>query len=121
MRPEDLPEERLPIGESPRWITIHALGGVAAFLLVVGLYALPQDARPTVRWIHAVVPVLLMASLAAGYARRRRRMTPIEVGYLRTAIVVLAVIGIPGALPLSLVAGVVFFAWTVVEKRRQER
>ena len=45
----------------------------------------------------------------------------LEVGYLRTAIVVLAVIGIPGALPLSLVAGVVFLAWTVVEKRRQER
>ena len=39
-------------------------------------------------------------------------MTSVEIGYLRTAIVVIALVGVPGTVPLSLVAGIAFFVWT---------
>lgn len=118
MRPEDLPEQRRPIGQSPRWITIHALGGLAAVLVVIALYALPDGTEPAVHWAQAIVPVLVLASLARGYAARRRTMTSVETGYLRMAVVLLTIAGIPGTIPLSLPVGVAFLAWTVVEKRR---
>jgi hypothetical protein len=119
MRPEDLPESRLPIGQSPRWITIHTFVGLGVCVAVLLLYGLPDGARPTVRWLHALVPIAVLAVLARAYGRRRRTATPIEVGYLRVSIILITAAGVAGALPLSIVPGVAFYVWTIVEKRRQ--
>lgn len=73
-------ESRLPIGQSPRWITVYTFGGLGASIAAMLLYGLPDSARPTVRWIHAVVPVLALAALARAYAPRRRVLTPVETG-----------------------------------------
>lgn len=119
MRPEDLPETRLPVGQSPRWITIHTFVGLGVCIATFGLYALPDGAHPTVSWIHAIVPVVVLAVFARAYASHRRSMTSVETGYLRMGIVLITAAGVAGAVPVSLVAGLAFFIWTVVEKRRR--
>jgi O-antigen/teichoic acid export membrane protein len=97
---------------------VYTFVGLGVSIAAMLLYALPDGARPTVRWIHAIVPVLALAALARAYAPRRRELTPIDTGYLRVGIILLAAAGGAGALPLSFVAGAAFYIWTVVEKRR---
>lgn len=119
MRPEDLPESRSPVGQSPRWITVYTFVGLGIAVVLIGLYALPDGARPAVRWLQAIVPVVVLAVYARAYAARRRTMTDVEIGYLRFSIILLTLPGIPGAVPLTLIAGPAFLIWTVVEKRRR--
>ena len=118
MKPEDLPESKIPIGNSPRWIAIYAFVGLGFYFVTWALYGLPDSARSAARWVHAIVPVIALILLAREFAKRRRSMTTTEISYLRYAIVIWTGVGILGALPLTLVAGPAFYLWTVVEKRR---
>lgn len=118
MKPEDMPESRSPIGESPRWIISYLAAGYAVFVVIFGLYALPDGAHPAVRWVQAIAPCLVLAAFALEYAKRRDRLTPVEISYLRFAIFLLILPGVAGAVPLSVVVGAAFLIWTVVEKRR---
>ena len=114
------PGGRLPIGESPRWIMVHAFVGLGASFAIIFLHALPEGTHPTLRWMQALIPVIVLASLGRLYAHRRSSMSDVETGYLRTAIVLLTIAGIPGTLPLTLVVGPLFFIWTIVEKRKRK-
>lgn len=119
MRPEDLPESRSPVGQSPRWITVHTFVGLGIAIVVMALYALPDGAHSAVRWAQAIVPVVVLAVYARAYAVRRHALTDVEIGYLRFSIILLSIPGIPGTIPLTLIAGPAFLIWTVVEKRRR--
>lgn len=121
MRPEDMPEARSPVGQSPKWIIAYLAAGYAVFAVIFGLYALPDDTRSAVRWVQAIAPCLVLAAFALEYSKRKDSMTPVETSYLRFAIVLLVLPGLAGTLPLSLVVGGAFLVWTVVQTRQGRR
>lgn len=119
MRPEDLPETRRPIGDAPRWIAVHAIGGFSSFFLLSVLdLVIPGDDPDPYRALLTVITVLTLASMAWFYASRRRTMTKLETTYLRIGIVVVALTGLQGTWFLSVPVGVALYAWTIVERRR---
>jgi hypothetical protein len=122
-RPDDPPlaGNRFFTEHSPRWVSVPSLVGSLGVLVLMGLYALPDDANVYVGWVLGMLPLGAMAVLA----RRWRSRVPVsawELEYLRVGIGLLTISGLAalsgGAWPLTLLAGPAFYAWTVVEKRR---
>ena len=114
------PGGRLPIGESPKWIAVPVFIVLGLLLTVALLLGLLPDSQH--RWLRELLgagSLLALASLARFYAARRTAMGKIETSYLRTALFVISMAGVAGTWHLSLAAGVAFYIWTIVERRRQ--
>ena len=114
------PGGRLPIGESPRWITFHVFVGFFSFpaLILVSLLV-PSDYVWGIRALLSAIVMGTLASLARQYTVRRHTMTKVETSYLRFGLILIAGPGIPaGTWYLSIPAGIAFYIWTIVERRR---
>lgn len=107
---------RLGIGESPGWIGWHAgtalIAAVATSAVVWRVASESAAGRAS-----GAVALIVTASLAVQYRRRRDRMDAASFGYLRFAIVLVTVAGV-GLWYLAIPAGAVFF---VVTRRDQPR
>ena len=114
------PGGRLPIGESPRWIVVHALVGFGCLVVTILLALVLDDESDN--WLGialSAASLSTLVSLGLRYAALRREMTGVELSYLRFAIFLIAVFGLSGAWALSLVGGCAFYIWTIIERRRQ--
>ena len=122
MNSTEPPGGRLPIGESPKWIVIHVfvmLGLLMTIALLLQL--LPDSQHGWLRELLGVGSLVVLASLTRFYKARRTTMGKVETGYLRTALFFISAPGIAGTWHLSIPAGVAFYIWTIVERRRQRK
>ena len=116
------PGGRLPIGESPKWIAVHAFIMLGLLLTVALLLRVSPDGLH--RWLRELLgagSLMVLASLARFYVPLRTTMSKVDTGYLRTALFFVSVSGFGGAWYLPIPAGVAFYIWTIVERRRQRK
>ena len=116
------PGGRPPIGESPRWIAVHmfvALGWVIVIAVLVRL--LPDGQHGWLGVLLTTGALLVLVNMALLYKARCAMLDKVGTGYLRTAIVLIAVLSISGTWHLSIPAGIAFYIWTIVERRRQRK
>lgn len=116
------PIDRFPVGQSPRWITVHVFVGFFSFpaLILVSLLV-PSDYVWVIRALLTAIVMGVLASLARQYAVRRHTMTKVETSYLRFGLFVIAGTGIPaGKWYLAIPAGIAFYVWTIVDRRKRK-
>lgn len=112
----------MPIGESPKWIAVHAFVALGWMILIAVIARLiPEEEQEWLRAVLTAGPLVILTSLARFYATRRAQMGKVETGYLRTALFVISIAGIAGTWHLTVPAGLAFYIWTIVEHRRQRK
>ncbi|KHL10482.1 hypothetical protein CLV56_1858 [Mumia flava] len=114
-------EPRAPIGDAPRWVTVHVLvlAATMAVAIAAGLL-LGEDASAWVRGFLAVAGVANLLSLARQYGRRRDRVDGGELTYVRLATVFMTLLPTAGYF-LTWPVGIALLAWTFLGRRHRAR